>query len=53
LLRKAFPDHWSFMPGEVALYSLLMLLATRTFLTVWFVPSAGRLVYEAAGTEAL
>ncbi|WP_344135074.1 ubiquinol-cytochrome c reductase cytochrome b subunit [Pedococcus bigeumensis] len=45
-MRKVFPDHWSFMLGEVALYSLLVLLITGTFLTVWFVPSAGRVVYD-------
>ena len=46
LMRKVFPDHWSFMLGEVALYSLLMLLITGTFLTVWFVPSSARVVYD-------
>ena len=45
-MRKVFPDHWSFMLGEVALYSLLVLLITGTFLTVWFIPSAGRVVYD-------
>ncbi|WP_157581252.1 ubiquinol-cytochrome c reductase cytochrome b subunit [Phycicoccus sp. Root563] len=45
LLRKVFPDHWSFMLGELALYSLLVLLVTGTFLTVWFVPSSGTVVY--------
>ena len=46
LLRKVFPDHWSFMLGEIALYSLLVLLVTGTFLTVWFVPSSARVVYD-------
>ena len=46
LLRKVFPDHWSFMLGELALYSLLVLLITGTFLTVWFVPSSGHVVYD-------
>lgn len=50
LLRKVFPEHWSFMLGEVALYSLAVLLVTGTILTVWFVPSAGRVVYD--GTYA-
>ena len=46
LMRKVFPDHWSFMFGEMALYSLLVLLLTGTFLTVWFVPSSGKVVYH-------
>ena len=46
LMRKVFPDHWSFMLGEVALYSLVVLLITGTFLTVWFIPSAGHVVYD-------
>ena len=37
--RKIFPDHWSFMFGEVALYSLVILLISGTFLTFWFNPS--------------
>ena len=28
--RKIFPDHWSFMFGEVALYSLVILLISGT-----------------------
>ncbi|GAB3434149.1 cytochrome bc complex cytochrome b subunit [Phycicoccus ginsengisoli] len=46
LMRKVFPDHWSFMLGEMALYSLVVLLVTGTFLTVWFVPSDARVVYH-------
>ncbi|MFF7790197.1 cytochrome b N-terminal domain-containing protein [Streptomyces sp. NPDC007991] len=37
-LRKAFPDHWSFLLGEIALYSLLVLVATGVFLTLFFHP---------------
>ena len=33
LMKKVFPDHWSFMLGEVALYSFIILLITGTFLT--------------------
>jgi ubiquinol-cytochrome c reductase cytochrome b subunit len=29
-LDKAFPDHWSFMLGEIALYSFLVLVATAS-----------------------
>ncbi len=46
VLKKVFPDHWSFMLGEVALYSLVVLLLTGTFLTFWFVPSMGQVVYQ-------
>jgi ubiquinol-cytochrome c reductase cytochrome b subunit len=34
--RKVFPDHWSFMLGEVALYSFVVILLTGTFLTFFF-----------------
>ncbi len=37
--RKVFPDHWSFMFGEVALYSFVILLLSGTFLTGFFDPS--------------
>ncbi len=42
LPRKIFPDHWSFMLGEIALYSFIILLLTGTFLTFCLVPSVGR-----------
>jgi ubiquinol-cytochrome c reductase cytochrome b subunit len=45
-MREVFPDHWSFMLGEIAMYSLVILLLTGTFLTFWFVPSAGHVVYN-------
>ncbi|MEU9441663.1 cytochrome b N-terminal domain-containing protein [Streptomyces sp. NPDC048304] len=37
-LRKAFPDHWSFLLGELALYSLLVLVLTGVWLTLFFHP---------------
>src|ERR1035437_5344176 len=46
LLKKVFPDHWSFMLGEIAMFSLIILLITGTFLTFWFVPSAGHVIYN-------
>ncbi len=46
LARKIFPDHWSFMLGEVTLYSFIILLLTGTFLTFFFVPSAAETVYN-------
>ncbi|WP_369205863.1 cytochrome bc complex cytochrome b subunit [Streptomyces sp. PU-14G] len=36
LLRKAFPDHWSFLLGEIALYSFLVLVLTGSYLTFFF-----------------
>ncbi|MDQ1641520.1 MAG: ubiquinol-cytochrome c reductase cytochrome b subunit, partial [Actinomycetota bacterium] len=44
--RKVFPDHWSFMLGEIALYSFIILLLTGTFLTLWFKPSQLPVVYD-------
>jgi ubiquinol-cytochrome c reductase cytochrome b subunit len=46
LLKKVFPDHWSFLLGEIAMFSLVILLVTGTFLTFWFVPSAGHVIYN-------
>ena len=45
-LRKVFPDHWSFMLGEIALWSFVVLLLTGVFLTLWFTPSMGEVHYE-------
>jgi ubiquinol-cytochrome c reductase cytochrome b subunit len=46
VLKKIFPDHWSFMLGEIAMFSLVILLVTGTILTFWFVPSAGTVIYN-------
>ena len=46
LLKKVFPDHWSFMLGEVAMYSMIICLLSGTFLTFWYVPSAGQVIYD-------
>ena len=50
LIRKVFPDHWSFLLGEIALYSFIVLLLTGVFLTLWFQPSMGDTVYEGSYT---
>jgi ubiquinol-cytochrome c reductase cytochrome b subunit len=47
-LRKVFPDHWSFMLGEIALWSFVILLLTGTFLSLFFVPSTNEVVYHGA-----
>ena len=46
LFRKIFPDHWTFLLGEIALYSFIILLLTGTFLTFWFQPSMTEVVYH-------
>src|SRR5579871_1338224 len=46
LMRKVFPDHWSFMLGEIALWSFVILLLTGTFLSLFFVPSMTEVVYH-------
>ena len=35
-LRYVFPDHWSFLLGEVALYSFIVLVATGTYLAFFY-----------------
>jgi len=45
-LGKVFPDHWSFMLGEIALYSFIVVLLTGTYLTLFFKPSMVELVYN-------
>lgn len=44
--RKIFPDHWSFMLGEVALYSFIAILLSGTFLTFFFQASMVEVHYD-------
>ena len=44
-LRKIFPDHWSFLLGEVALFCLVVLVLTGVFLTLFYVPDATKVTY--------
>ena len=44
--RKIFPDHWSFLLGEIALYSFVTLVLSGLFLTMFFVPSMTEIHYE-------
>ncbi|WP_432155283.1 cytochrome bc1 complex cytochrome b subunit [Streptomyces sp. bgisy153] len=46
LLRKAFPDHWSFLLGEIALYSFVVLVLTGSYLTLFFDPSLAEVPYR-------
>jgi ubiquinol-cytochrome c reductase cytochrome b subunit len=45
-LNKIFPDNWSFMLGEIALYCFVILVLTGIYLTFFFVPSARDVVYN-------
>src|SRR5437764_8988751 len=44
-MNKVFPDHWSFMLGEIALYSFVILLLTGVYLTLFFHASSREVVY--------
>ncbi|GAA3820231.1 cytochrome bc1 complex cytochrome b subunit [Cellulomonas soli] len=44
--RKIFPDHWSFLLGEIALFSFVTLLISGVFLTMFFVPSMAETHYD-------
>jgi ubiquinol-cytochrome c reductase cytochrome b subunit len=50
-IRKVFPDHWSFMLGEIALWSFVILLLTGVFLSLWFNPSMGEVVYNGSYSQ--
>jgi ubiquinol-cytochrome c reductase cytochrome b subunit len=45
-LNKVFPDHWSFMIGEIALYCFVVLVLTGVFLTFFFDASTSEAVYR-------
>ncbi|GIG90151.1 cytochrome bc1 complex cytochrome b subunit [Plantactinospora endophytica] len=46
LLNKVFPDHWSFLLGEIALFSFVVLLLTGVYLTLFFEPSLREVTYD-------
>jgi quinol---cytochrome-c reductase cytochrome b subunit len=50
VFNKVFPDHWSFLLGEIALYSFIVLLLTGTFLTFFFDPSMQEVRYQGSYT---
>jgi ubiquinol-cytochrome c reductase cytochrome b subunit len=50
ILNKVYPDHWSFMLGEIALYSFIVLLLTGTFLALFFDPSMEEVKYNGTYT---
>jgi ubiquinol-cytochrome c reductase cytochrome b subunit len=45
-LNKVFPTHWSFLLGEIALYSFIVLLLTGGYLTLFFDPSTTEVTYQ-------
>jgi ubiquinol-cytochrome c reductase cytochrome b subunit len=45
-LRKVYPDHWSFLLGEIALFCFVILVATGVFLTLFYRPDAQPVVYD-------
>jgi len=45
-LNKVFPTHWSFLLGEIALYSFIILLLSGTYLALFFDPSMQEVVYD-------
>jgi ubiquinol-cytochrome c reductase cytochrome b subunit len=45
-LRYVFPDHWSFLLGEVALYSFVILVVTGIYLTFFFKPTLATVHYQ-------
>ncbi len=45
-LNKVFPTHWSFLLGEIALYSFIVLLLTGIYLTLFFDPSMAEVTYN-------
>lgn len=49
-MNKVFPSHWSFMLGEVALYSFIVVLLSGVYLTLFFDPSMGETVYQGTYT---
>ncbi|MFF5636828.1 cytochrome bc complex cytochrome b subunit [Streptomyces sp. NPDC012825] len=44
-MRKIFPDHWSFMLGEICLYSFIIIILTGVYLTLFFHPSMNEVEY--------
>lgn len=49
--NKVFPTHWSFMLGEVALYSFIVLLLSGVYLALFFDPSMEEVVYDGSFTN--
>jgi quinol---cytochrome-c reductase cytochrome b subunit len=50
MFNKVFPDHWSFLLGEIALYSFIVLLLSGTFLALFYDPSMQETKYDGSFT---
>jgi ubiquinol-cytochrome c reductase cytochrome b subunit len=50
MMNKVFPDHWSFLLGEIALWSFVILLLTGTFISLFFDPSMEEVTYNGSYT---
>lgn len=51
VVNKVFPDHFSFLLGEIALYSFVVLLLSGTYLALWFDPSMADVTYHGVYTD--
>ena len=45
MLRKPYPSHWSFLIGEIALFALIVLFLTGTFLALFYRPDTRLVTY--------
>src|ERR671917_536199 len=45
-INKVFPTHWSFMLGEIALNTFIVLLLSGTYLALFFDPSMAEVEYQ-------
>jgi ubiquinol-cytochrome c reductase cytochrome b subunit len=52
-LNKVFPDHWSFMLGEIALYTFIILLLSGTYLAFFYTPSLTEVIYDGSYTPLI
>ncbi|MFI0368990.1 cytochrome bc complex cytochrome b subunit [Actinomadura sp. 1N219] len=50
-MRKAFPDQWTFLLGEIAMYSFVVILLTGVYLTLFFKPSMHEVIYNGSYTK--
>ncbi|SDK81476.1 ubiquinol-cytochrome c reductase cytochrome b subunit [Actinopolyspora mzabensis] len=50
-MNKVFPTHWSFLLGEIALYTFILLLLTGTYLAFFFDPSMAEVTYQGVFTD--
>jgi ubiquinol-cytochrome c reductase cytochrome b subunit len=50
-MNKVFPTHWSFLLGEIALYSFIILLLSGVYLTLFFDPSMEEVIYDGSFTN--